>query len=138
MDADYGRWKLWLDVVQLLAISGVWLYTWWMNREAVTAKRFAALEKEVGARATEDAMRIAEENRDDRCALHLARTGSLELAVTRIDTEVHGLPGTAGLNEVHGRVTDVQRQLSEMNGHLDAIGRTVGLIQEHLLRDSKP
>ena len=53
-----------------------------------------------------------------------------------------GDPATAQLrlqiNALASQLARAEAQLSEMNGHLDAIGRTVGLIQEHLLRDSKP
>ena len=44
-ELDYGAARFWMDVFQNGGLIALGVYTWWVNREKVTAERFARLEK---------------------------------------------------------------------------------------------
>uniref|UniRef100_A0A6H2A4T7 Uncharacterized protein n=1 Tax=viral metagenome TaxID=1070528 RepID=A0A6H2A4T7_9ZZZZ len=133
MTSDYAGLRFWMDVVQMVGIGALGIYTWWSNREKVTAKRFTALEKEMTKRVTEDAIVNMEAARKENCSLHLARTASLELTMTRIDSEQKNSPGRTDINELHARVTSVVSRAENLAGRLEGIVHNVELINEHLM-----
>jgi len=45
---DYSAWRFWFDVLQLIGICIIGIYSWWISKERVTNKRF----KEHHARLT--------------------------------------------------------------------------------------
>lgn len=137
VEADYELLRFWFDIIQTVGTIAIGAYVWWTNREKVTARRFANLEKEVTNRVTTEALKAVTAERDSRCALHISRTSQVELTVTGIRAEMKHAPGKEDVSELHSRITDMQKQLSEMCGRLHGIGRAVDLINEHLINQGK-
>ena len=133
----YLAWQFWLQMVMFIGIVANGVYSWWSNREKVTAGKFTDLEKDVARRVTEQALKDLNADRELRCNAHQKRTGDLALSVNTLTAEMKALPGHANLNKLHGRVDAVQKELSTMNGRLEGIGRTVELINEFLIKEGK-
>lgn len=131
----YLAWQFWWQVLMLVLVSANWIYSWWTNREKVTGRRFADLEKEVGRRVKKTALDAMTVKREELCAKHHARTSGLELTVSTMTAEMRAMPGHANLNKLHGRVDAIQKELSTMNGRMEGFGRTLELINEFLLKE---
>lgn len=97
MTIDYTAAKYWLDVAQLLGIIGVGVYTWWSNREKVTAKKFGDHER----RLTEVETCL----KHPRCEYHLGFE-------SRLDT-MHG-----DIRELTGGIKGLRRAVDLMNEYL--------------------
>lgn len=115
-------------------LYGAVVYTWWKNREKVTAARFAVLEKEVASRITAEALRVIELERSDSCKLHDARTKALEEDLIRIGSEVRGLPKHNDLAQIHGRINEINGALHEVSGGVKALGHQMNLVLEELIK----
>lgn len=141
---NYAAWQFWFNVANTVGLILLGAYTIWVNREKVTARRFKRLEDAVAKRVTEDDLDARNEKQENNCLLHVARTGKLELDVTKLNVELKNVPGSESIkavhkriDEVHGRVTTVQGQLENISGQLKGVGRNVDLIQEFLLSEKK-
>ncbi|MEW6670213.1 MAG: hypothetical protein AB1427_00835 [Thermodesulfobacteriota bacterium] len=133
----YHYWQFWLQMVQLIGIVVIGIYTWWTNREKVNASRFESLEKDVAKRVTDTALKELNDARESRCAAHLDRTAKLELAVSLNRASIESLPDDETIDALHGRITDVAKGLSGLGGKIDAVAHTVDLIHEWILKGGK-
>lgn len=118
------------DVLLLAAVA----YTWWCNREKVTARRFEALERDVAKRVTDEALKAVENEREANCDLHELRTRKLEQDVARIGNDIRHMPNHADLARIHGRIDEVHGSVREQTGLVKGIGHQVNLILEAMVK----
>ena len=127
-------WSLTRDLFRDCVLAAVGIYTWWCNREKVTARRFEALEKDVARRVTDEALRTLNKERDDDCAAHEARTQKMEMDLARIGSELRHMPSHNDLARLHGRIDEMHGALREQNGLVKGIGHQVNLILEEMMK----
>lgn len=130
MTPDYTAWRFWLDVLQVAGLVALGLYSWWRDREKVTAKRFQALEKDVATRVTAADLKSMEEKQAERCGRHKARTGQLEM-------DVRQLPGRAEIVGLSSDIRALTEKMGRMEGRLEGLNRLADLINEHLINKEK-
>lgn len=130
----YGIGK---DIVLLAAV----LYTWWANREKVTAKLFADfkdsvanLEKDVSQRITTDALKAIDKERAAICDRHKERTDRNERELIRLAGEINSLPDHKDLARIHARIDEMSKSLGEITGEVKSIGHQVSLVLEELIK----
>jgi uncharacterized phage infection (PIP) family protein YhgE len=131
----YESWQFWWQMLMLVGIVVNGIYSWWVSREKVTGRRFAALEKEVSKRVTETALKESDTVREKRCLDHLKKTHTLELSVKGIEVGIENMPGQKSVNELHGRVTDLAKEVSKMDGSLKGLSNQVNLIHEYIIKE---
>lgn len=107
---DYGAWRFWFDVAQTICFVFVAVYTYLMNRTK--------------------ANRAAIQQVDQRVTHLTERVGQLE-------NDVRHLPDHDDLGAIHEKVNVVAAGMGEIKGELGAINRTLGLINEYLLKGSR-
>ncbi|WP_027714910.1 DUF2730 family protein [Desulfuromonas sp. TF] len=132
-EIDYTAWRFWFDILQVGGLVALGVYSWWKDREKVTSKRFAAMEREVAERATKAALAKAVESMRAPCQRHLERTDNLEERATRVEGEIRHLPSQSDHKELARRIEDVHADLHEITGALKGLTRAVDLMNEHLL-----
>lgn len=145
MTIDHEAVRFWISVLQFLGTIAIGVYVWWSNREKVTAKRFAALEREVAKRATDsDLKQAAKEAADkiavvnanltkhqtERCGQHLNRTAALEVTVK-------GAPTHDDLGKVYELINKVGGAVESLKGTMGGINNNVNLLVEHHLKGGK-
>jgi len=130
---DYTAADFWLKALHLIGLVALGIYTWWVNREKVTAKRFRALEDDVRKRATEQAVAEIERRRIERCEAHMARVAEAERAISKLGTEVTHMPSRSELGRMTDTLTQISRKLGNLEGRLDGINRVAGLMNEFLI-----
>lgn len=139
-DPDTGRsffqsWQFWWQILMFVGVAANGVYSWWNNREKVTGRRFAALEKEVSKRVTDAALKEIDAVREKRCSEHLMKTHNLELAVKGIEVEIEKMPGQNSINDLHSRVTELLGNVNEMKGSVKGLSNQVTLIHEFIMRE---
>lgn len=134
---DYVAWKFWLDILQLIGLIVIGVYTWWANSNKATNKRFARLEAEVRSRVTSDALDGLEKERQTNCGLHRNRTSSIEKELQGISGEIKHLPKQEDVARVHARMDSVSNEMNQVVGELKATRRQLDLVLEELLRRDK-
>lgn len=130
---DYDAWRFWREVVVLGIVAANFVYTWWVNREKVTAKRFAALEQQVAERLSAARHEEMEAENSAECRSHRDRTAQIAQEVHRIDNELRHLPNHNDIGRIHARMDELNGALREMIGGMKALNNSVALINEHLL-----
>lgn len=127
-------WRMTYNVAKDLLLLAAVVYTWWCNREKVTARRFEALEKDVADRITAAALKAVEAERDANCERHEERTHKLETDLARIGSELRHMPSHADLARIHGRIDEVHGSVREQTGLVKGIGHQVNLILEAMVK----
>lgn len=141
---NYPAWKFYLDLLRDVGFVVMGIYVWWSNREKVTSRRFAALEKEVAERIKHSDLERAKEQRDKQCLLHqqdikdfekgnLSRLGDAEKTIERIGGEIRNLPQHRHIQELSGRVEQINGGVEKVAGRLDGLARAVDLMNEFLI-----
>lgn len=131
----YESWQFWWQMLMFVGIAVNGIYSWWNNREKVTGRRFAALENEVSKRVTDTALKQIDAAREKRCSDHRLQTRKLELTVKGIEVEIENMPGQNSINDLHGRVTDLAKSVSKMDGSLKGLSNQVNLIHEYIMKE---
>lgn len=131
MDFD---WKLIYSVTKDILLLAAVVYTWWCNREKVTARRFEALEKDVAERVTNAALKAMEVEREASCDRHEERTHKIETDLARIGNELRHMPNHNDLARIHGRIDDVHGSVREQTGLVKGISHQVNLILEEMVK----
>jgi len=140
-DPDVGRpfyesWQFWWQMLMFVGIVVNGIYSWWATREKVTGRRFAALEKEVAKkRVTDIALKGIDAVREKRCLDHLNKTHKLELSAKGIEVEIKNMPGQKSVDELHGRITDLAKEVSKMDGSVKGLTNQVALISEYIMKE---
>ncbi|WP_429885365.1 hypothetical protein [Geoalkalibacter halelectricus] len=133
MIEDYSAARFWFDIAQVGGLIALGVYSWWRDREKITAKRFKVLEDEVAARVTRQALEDIEEKRAQGCVLHGRRVADLEGSVGRMGTEMRFLPSRAELAHLSDGMKQLAAQLGKVEGRLDGINRAADLMNEFLI-----
>jgi hypothetical protein len=106
MELDYTALRFWLMVAQWIVTLGIGIYVWIDRRSSDSQEQINALR---------------------------TANGALEKTVIRLEGEVRSLPARTELAEIHGRITDVSLSQQSMQGQLQQMNSTLGMIQEYLL-----
>lgn len=130
---NYVVVKFWIDILVLLIVMLNAFYTWWSNREKVTASRFAALEKEVAGRVTRDELENAKKVRDGHCETHRCETKRLEHTYNALHLEVGKLPTRSEMKDLSDSMRDLTSKIGNLDGRMSGINRAVDLINEFLI-----
>lgn len=130
---NYPAWQFWFNVLQLAGLLGLGIYTWWRDREKVTAKRFKVLEADVKERVTKAAMETLEKERDVRCEKHKAETRANELALQQLTGELKHLPSRAEVSRLSENIVDLAAKIGRLDGRLEGIGRVADLMNDFLI-----
>ena len=88
---DYDAWRFWREIVVLGIVAANFVFTWWVNREKVTAKRFAALEIQVAERLSVDKHDEIDADHTAECRRHRERTELISQELRRVDNELRHL-----------------------------------------------
>ena len=134
---DYPAWQFWFNVFQLLGLVALGIYTWWRDREKVTAKRFKLLEDQVKDRPTRKELDEKEKEQAVTCGKHQDRTRETETSLRAVAVELQHLPSQADIGKVHSRMDAVSREMNQALGELKAATRQLDLVLEELLRRDK-
>jgi len=130
---DYDAWRFWREIVVLGIVAANFVYTWWVNREKVTAKRFTALEAQVAERLSVIKHDEIDAENAAECRIHRERTDLIGQEMRRIDSELRHLPNHNDIGRIHARMDELNGALREMVGGMKALNNSVALINEHLL-----
>jgi uncharacterized protein HemX len=130
---DYSAARFWFDMVQLLGLAALGVYSWWRDREKVNSKRFKALEDEVKSLATQESLAELEAKRATRCEASAKRMSEAERSISTLSTEITHLPSRAELNRMTEGMTQLSQKLGRMEGRLDGINRAADLMNEFLI-----
>jgi hypothetical protein len=133
MIEDYSAARFWFDVVQVGGLVALGVYSWWRDREKITAKRFRALEDDVRSRATQAALAEIEAQRITRCEAHTRRVTDAESAVSRVGAEIRQMPSREELRHLAGGMAELSEKLGKVEGRLDGINRMAELMNEFLI-----
>lgn len=109
-DLDYSALRFWLDILQLLAVVGLFVYTAFTSR---TKANKAAIDRIEG--------RLVEE-------------------IRRIDQATNAIanaPSHADLGKVYDRVNDVAGSVNTITGEMSAMRRTLDLMSQHMMGSGK-
>lgn len=106
-DMDYSAARFWWDIIQTIAIIFAALYTYLRNRSTVNREYIQELKDEITVHSEKIALLKKE----------------LELQPSRQDLEM-----------IYSKVNRVSEGLHNLEGKLDGINRSLGLINEHLLK----
>lgn len=133
---DYTAARFWMDFLQLAAITGIGVYTWWSNRKKANDKRFKALETGLNSKVGKDE---AGEYLG-RCTAHREQTEDLEDQVKQVESsiklleqEIKHLPSSAEIRQLNGNMVSVAEKIGSLEGRLDSADRTLGLMNEFLI-----
>lgn len=103
MKLDYNAWQFWLTVAVVIGNIGVLIYTWVSNRNKAQTK---------------DIKEIKEDVQD------------VETRVTKLEA---GSISHGDLSKVYDRINDVGKGVSKLEGSINGLQESVGLIHQHLL-----
>lgn len=131
MSIEY--WKFIFQIGQAVATIGVAIYVWWSNREKVTSRRFAALEKEVAERLKKADLDEAKTSRDNQCVEHKSKTDALAKAYDHLHIEVSRLPDRREITNLDNSIKELTRELGTLEGRISGINRVADLMNEFLI-----
>lgn len=130
---DYTAWRFWIDLLQIGGLIALGVYSWWRDREKVTSKRFAALERQVSDRLSSTAHSSIEERRDGDCSAHKARTAEIEIGLSRVGSEIRNMPNRQEMAALSHDITLLTSQIGRLEGRLEGINRVADLMNEFLI-----
>jgi hypothetical protein len=133
MIEDYSAARFWFDIVQVGGLIALGVYSWWRDREKITAKRFKALEEDVRSRATQAALAEIEAQRITRCEAHTRRVTDAESAISRVGTEMRHMPSRDELRHLADGMSELSEKLGKVEGRLEGINRAADLMNEFLI-----
>lgn len=99
--------KVFLDVVVLIAVAAIGIYTWWVSKGQATSSAILDVDKRV----------------DD-----------VEARVIQVERDVSHVPTHADVAELSARISGLHGDLREIKGSLAGLARSVNLMNEHLIR----
>jgi hypothetical protein len=130
---DYTAWRFWVDMGLLIIFAAQFVYTWWSNREKVSAKRFATLERQVSERLAIETHNGLQKEQDSKCAQHRERTDKVEGDTTRLKLEVRHLPSHKDISALSYTISELHGSIQHFAGRLEGLGRAVDLVNEFLI-----
>jgi hypothetical protein len=130
---DYTAWRFWFDILQIGGLIALGAYSWWRDREKVTSKRFAALERQVSDRLSNTAHTSIEEKRDSDCLAHKARTTEIEMVINRVGSEIRNMPSRQEMAGLSHDITLLTSQIGRLEGRLEGLNRVADLMNEFLI-----
>lgn len=110
MEFNYVAMKFWWEALITLMIGANVVYTWAANRHKASA---AAIE------------------RVD------SRVSDLHQRVNTLEADVRHMPTHDDMGNLHEKINDVANGVGMLRGELGAINRTLGMINEHLIREAQ-
>lgn len=132
---NYQAWQFWFGVFQFVGLVALGVYTWWTNREKITAKRFLGLERQFAKCMPVAEHQAAEDTRNADCRAHQLRTGEVELSLARIGSEIRNMPNRQEMAALSHDINGLTRKLGNVEGRLDGLNHTLALINEFLINE---
>lgn len=129
---DYEAYKFWFDVVQTVALFGIGLHQFLVNRQRVTARALERLRKHIDDSITkvEGDMAVHDQRIDNR-------VGEMEGGLQRIEGEIKHAPNHDDLKRIHARLDDVGAHVANIDGGVEAMKGTLDVIHQYLLHGGK-
>jgi DNA repair ATPase RecN len=149
MKPDYPALQFWLIIFNALVTAIFAGYSWWMNREKVTNRRFTTLESQVKDMVGKPELSKIKEARDaelagvrksldnipaccqshalmdTRVSGHNDRLGQHKELITKIEAEFKFLPKKHDLEAVYDRVNKVSEQMADLRSEVGKIAGTL-------------
>lgn len=104
---DYTKYRFALDVVQIIFMLCVAIYTWQANRHTASQVAINALAKE---------------------------HDKLKSKVKLLENNIEHFPDHSDLEKIHEKINSVSSSMKMIEGQMPSINRSLQLIQEHLLK----
>ena len=133
---NYSAWQFYLNIVVALGVVLNTGYTWLSNRKKGNDKRFTALEASLDSK-------IGKEQANEylgRCTAHREQTDSLEnqvrateSALQLLEQEIKYLPSSTEIQQLNSNMVSVAEKMGKLEGRLDSVDRTLGLMNEFLI-----
>ena len=133
---NYSAWQFYLNIVVALGVVLNTGYTWLSNRKKGNDKRFTALEASLDSK-------IGKEEANEylgRCTAHREQTDSLEnqvrateSALQLLEQEIKYLPSSTEIQQLNSNMVSVAEKMGKLEGRLDSVDRTLGLMNEFLI-----
>lgn len=105
-EVDYNALRFALDLLQLLGLAAIGVYTWLINRSKANRAAIGELERQ----ATSHAERLA-----------------------IIEQQIAQAPTHTDLGKVYDRLNGVAETLSQLNGQLNGVTHQLSMVNEYLL-----
>lgn len=105
-EVDYNGLRFVLDLLQLLGLIGIGIYSWFVNRTKVNRHAIEQIERA----AAEHARRL-----------------------DVLDNRMNHAPTHQDLGQVYDRLNGVAETMSQLNGQLSALGHQLSMVNEYLL-----
>jgi phage shock protein A len=109
-DVDYTAMRFWFDVIQVVGICALTVYTYVVNR---TKANRAAID------------RVDE------------KVDGLALRLNQLESDVRNMPDHDDLGDLHEKVNTIANSMSKIEGALTALSSNMALIHEYLLNEGK-
>lgn len=106
MEIDYGAAQFWLNVMNLVGLVLLGLYTWVVNRTKANRGAIDRVDSKVSA---------------------------IDLRLTQLETDVRHLPDDDDLGEIHEKVNAIAGNMAEIKGQLVALNGNFALLFEDRL-----
>lgn len=114
---NWDAYRFVFDILQTLFMALLGVYAWWTNRSHVTTSAIEQVEAKVS---------------EVKASLEI-RVNKLDRRLGTVEQEVKHLPDHEDIGDIHEKVNQVATTMSQMQGELAGINRTLGLINEYLL-----
>jgi len=115
---DYQKYRVVMDVVQLLSLGAISITTWIMNR----------------TKATKNAIEQVREENDKAIREQQKSVNELAGKIDLLEREISHLPNHDHLSELHEKVNAVNSTLHKVEGEMKGINRNLSLILESLMQ----
>lgn len=103
---DWNAYRFVFDVLQTLFMAALGIYAWWTSRSRATTSAINQVE-----------IRMEELNR----------------RVDKVEHDISHLPDHDDIGDIHEKVNQVATTMSNVQGELGQMNKTLGLINEYLL-----
>ncbi|WP_286694991.1 DUF2730 family protein [Spongiibacter sp. UBA1325] len=103
---NWDGYRFVFDLLQTLFMGALGIYAWWTSRTRATNSAIAKVE---------------------------TTTEQLSRRIEKLEHEIEHLPDHDDIGDIHEKVNQVATAMSNMQGELVGINRTLGLINEYLL-----
>lgn len=125
MNLDYSALEFWLKASAVVAqvLTFIWLF--WINKSKATNARIGELGKATNVKIGELEKSTTEELK------------KMALRLERLEADAKHAPTHEDLKRIHGRMDESMGETRELGGKLDAVIRTLGLIEEHLINKGR-
>lgn len=125
---DYEGLRFGLEIIQLLGLIGLAIYTHVTGKSKVNAKAIEEISK--ANTAANNALRRDFESSLDSLEKRVART---ERRSDVLESRQNQAPNHEDLSKVYNRMNTIAESMERQNGHLSALAHQLSMVNEYLL-----